>query len=89
VAEGAAIANTFNVADRLRSGICLPTIAASFHKVHQHTSTIGHPGDLAEDQMARTSGDSVSSPRPPKSGLGLTPFGIFRERQAIGADLWR
>jgi hypothetical protein len=50
-AEGAAIANTLNVADRLRFRICLPTLptlASSFHNVNQHTYTIGHPGDLAK-----------------------------------------
>jgi hypothetical protein len=48
VAEGAAIAYTFNVADRLRSRICLPILAAPFHNVNRHTYTIGHPGDFAE-----------------------------------------
>jgi hypothetical protein len=49
--SGATIANTLNVADRLRSRICLPTLptlASSFHNVNQHTYTIGHPGDLAK-----------------------------------------
>jgi hypothetical protein len=66
VGERAAIANTLNVADRLRSRICLPTLptsAASFHNVNQHTYTIGHPVTSRRDQMTRTSGDSVSQLR--------------------------